>query len=127
MAETTAYFGNIANQLITQNTNQARAGISYANLLAGQTPWSLVYSLGSAGLDVVQGGAAYVLQSVANTDTQGGQAMISTMIEARNQALLGNAGIQTDIIVSDQYPQPVANVGNSQYTTSQASSQIIIG
>ena len=127
VAETTAYFGNIANQLITQNTNQALAGISYANLLAGQTPWSLVYSLGSAGLDVVQGGAAYVLQSVANTDTQGGQAMISTMIEARNQALLGNAGIQTDIIVSDQYPQPVANIGNNQYTTSQASSQIIIG
>ena len=127
VAETTAYFDIIANQLATQNTNQALAGISYANLLAGQTPWSLVYSLGSAGLDVVQGGAAYVLQSVANTDTQGGQAMISTMIEARNQALLGNAGIQTDIIVSDQYPQPVANIGNNQYTTSQASSQIIIG
>jgi hypothetical protein len=127
VAETTAYFGNIANQLVTQNYNQALAGISYANLLAGQKPWSLVYSLGTAGLDIVQGGAAYVLQSVANTNTQGGQAIISTMLEARNQALLNTSGIQTDIIVSDQYPQPVANVGNSQYTTAEASSQIIIG
>ena len=127
VSATTAYFGNIANQLATQNTNQALAGISYANLLAGQKPWSLVYSLGPAGLDIVEGGTAYILQSVANTNTQGGQAIISTMLEARNQARLNTAGIQTDIIVSDQYPQPVANVGNSQYTTSQASSQIIIG
>ena len=127
VAATTAYFGNIANQLATQTTNQALAGISYANLLAGQKPWSLIYSLGPAGLDIVEGGTAYVLQSVANTNTQGGQAIISTMLEARNQARLNTAGIQTDIIVSDQYPQPVANVGNSQYTTSQASSQIIIG
>jgi hypothetical protein len=126
VAKTTAYFDIISGQLQTQKNNLASAGISFANLLAGQKPWSLVYSLGPAGLDVVEGGAAYVLQSVANTNTQGGQAIISTMIEARNQTLLSNAGIQTDIIISDQYPQPRANLGNNQYTTAQASSQIII-
>jgi hypothetical protein len=126
VAITTALFNKIANQLSAQNTNQALAGISYANLLAGQKPWSLVYNLGSIGLDIVEGGPAYVLQSVANTNTQSGQAIISTMLEARNQSLLGNAGVQTDITISDQYPQPTANLGNNQYTTTQASSQIII-
>jgi hypothetical protein len=125
-ANTTAYFNIISNQLVTQQNNLALAGVSFANLLAGQKPWSLVYNLSSAGLDVVEGGAAYVLQSIANIDTQGGQAIISTMIQARNQARLNQAGIQTDIIISDQYPQPEANLGNNQYTTSQASSQIII-
>jgi hypothetical protein len=126
VANTTAYFNTISSQLQTQTTNLELAGVSFANLLAGQKPWSLVYNLSSDGLDVTEGGAAYVLQSIANTDTQGGQAIISTMIQARNQARLNQSGIQTDIIISDQYPQPEANLGNNQYTTTQASSQIII-
>jgi len=85
-----------------------------------------VYSLGPNGLDVAEGGAAYVLQSVADTNTQGGQAMISTMREARNQARLNTAGMQTDIIISDQYPEPEADLGDTQYTVSQAAGQKII-
>ena len=126
VANTTTYFNIICNQLETQNINLAKAGVSFPNILAGQTPWSLVYSLASNGLEVVEGGSAYVLQSIANTDTQGGQAMVSTMREARNQARLSTAGMQTDIIVSDQYPEPGADLGDTQYTTSQAASQKII-
>ena len=125
-ANTTAYFNIISNQLATQQTNLALAGVSFANLLAGQQAWSLVYNLSSIGLDVVEGGGAYVMQSVANTDTQGGQAIVSTMREARNQARLNTAGMQTDIIVSDQYPEPEANLGDTQYTTAQAAGQKII-
>jgi hypothetical protein len=125
-ANTTAYFNIISNQLATQQTNLDLAGVSFANLLAGQQAWSLVYNLSSIGLDVVEGGGAYVMQSVANTDTQGGQAIISTMREARNQARLNTAGMQTDIIVSDQYPEPEANLGDTQYTTTQAAGQKII-
>jgi hypothetical protein len=126
VAATTAYFDVISQQLVNQNANLTAAGVSYANLLSGQKPWSLVYSLGTNGLDIVEGGAAYVLQSVANTDTQGGQAMVSTMREARNQARLNLAGLQTDITVSNQYPQPAANLGNVQYNVVQASDQKII-
>lgn len=125
-ANTTAYFNIISNQLVTQQTNLALAGVSFANLLAGQQAWSLVYNLASIGLDVVEGGGAYVMQSVANTDTQGGQAIVSTMREARNQARLSTAGMQTDIIVSDQYPEPEANLGDTQYNVSQAAGQKII-
>ena len=126
VAKTTAYFDIISGQLQTQKINLAKAGVSFANILPGQQAWSLVYNLASNGLDVVEGGSAYVLQSVANTNTQGGQAMISTMREARNQARLNTAGMQTDIIISDQYPEPRANLGDTQYTTAQAASQKII-
>jgi hypothetical protein len=126
VANTTANFNTICNQLETQNTNLALAGVSFANLVAGQQAWSLVYNLSTTGLEVVEGGPAYVLQSVANTNTQGGQAIVSTMREARNQNRLGLAGMQTDITISDQYPEPRANLGNTQYTVAQATSQKII-
>jgi hypothetical protein len=126
VAATTAYFDIISNQLVTQNANLAAAGVNFTYLVGGQKPWSMVTSLGSYGLDVTEGGQAYVLQSVANTNTQGGQAIVSSMIEARNQARLSTAGIQTDITISDQYPQPTANLGTVQYTVAQASGQKII-
>jgi hypothetical protein len=104
----------------------ARADIQFGNLLPNTVPWSLVYNLASDGLDIVEGGTAYVLQSVANTATQGGQAMISTMREARNQVRLNSAGMQTDITISDEYAEPEADLGTTQYTVAQATSQKII-
>jgi hypothetical protein len=126
VAATTAYFDVISQKLVNQNANIAAAGIVYANLVAGQQPWGLVSGLSTNGLNIVEGGPAYVLQSVAVTSTQGGQAIISTMRESRNQNRLNQAGIQTDIIVSDQYPEPPANLGTAQYTVAQATSQKII-
>ena len=126
VAETTANFTVICNQLLTEQTNLALADVQFANLVPGIQPFGLVYSLASNGLDVVEGGTAFVLQSVANTATQGGQAIISTMREARNQELLNSAGMQTDILISDQYPEPEADLGTTQYTVTQAVSQKII-
>ena len=126
VAETTANFTVICNQLLTEKVNLALADIQFANLLPGIQPFGLVYSLASNGLDVVEGGTAFVLQSVANTATQGGQAIISTMREARNQELLNAAGMQTDILISDQYPEPAADLGTAQYSVAQAVSQKII-
>jgi hypothetical protein len=48
------------------------------------------------------------------------------MREARNQARLSAAGMQTDIVVSDQYPEPQADLGTTQYTVAQATAQKII-
>ena len=126
VAETTANFTVISNQLLTEKVNLALADVQFANLVPGIQPFGLVYSLASNGLDVVEGGTAFVLQSVANTATQGGQAIISTMREARNQELLNAAGMQTDILISDQYPEPVADLGTTQYTVTEAVSQKII-
>ena len=126
VANTTANVNIICNQLETQNINLALASVDFANLLPGQQAWSLVYNLASTGLEVVEGGPAYVLQSIANTDTQGGQAIISTMRESRNQNRLNIAGMQTDITISDHYPEPKADLGTAQYTVAQAAGQKII-
>ena len=126
VANTAANFNIICDQLQTQDTNLTKAGVNFANLVPGIQPWSLVYNLSSTGLEVVEGGPAYVLQSVANINTQGGQAIISTMREARNQARLSAAGMQTDITISDQYPEPRADLGTTQYTVAQAAGQKII-
>ena len=126
VGNTTANFTVISNQLLNEQINLALADIQFANLVPGIQPFGLVYSLASNGLDVVEGGSAFVLQSVANTATQGGQAIISTMREARNQELLNAAGMQTDILISDEYPEPAADLGTAQYTVSQAVSQKII-
>jgi hypothetical protein len=123
VANTTAEFGNICVQIITENTNLALADVQFANLLANQTPWSLVYGLAADGLDTTEGGSAYVLQSLANLSTQGGQAIIATMREARNQARLSTAGLETDITVSDTGPTPQADLGRGEYTAAEASDQ----
>jgi len=126
VANTTANFNIICDQLETQNINLTLASVDFSNVIPGLQAWSLVYNLASTGLEVVEGGPAYVLQSIANTDTQGGQAIISTMRESRNQNRLNIAGMQTDITISDQYPEPEADFGTTQYTVAQATGQKII-
>lgn len=126
VSNTTGAFGNICVQIITENLNLARANINFANLLANQTPYSLVTSLPSYGLDTTEGGTAFVLQSLSNTATQGGQAIIATMRQARNQQRLESAGIGTDITVSSVGPEPQANLSTGIYTPSEASAQKII-
>lgn len=125
VAQTTANFNDISTQIVNENTNLALAGVVLADLVVGQQPFSLVTGLPSDGRDTTEGGAAYVMQSLA-TNTQGGQAIISTMREARNQDRLSSAGIITDIIVSDELAEPQADLGTSQYTVAQATSQKII-
>jgi hypothetical protein len=90
------------------------------------TPMGLVTGLPSYGQDTNEGGAAYVMESLANVSSIGGQAIISTMREARNQDRLSAAGITTDIIVSDELAEPQADLGTGQYTVAQATSQKII-
>lgn len=119
-------WNSIANSIVTEQNFCASADIVFANLTPNTQAWSLVYGLSTDGLDITEGGSAFVLQSVANLSTQGGQAMISTMREARNQARLSSVGIQTDIIVSDEYPEPPADLGQTQYTTQQAVNNKII-
>jgi hypothetical protein len=125
VAQTTTNFNNMSTQIVNENINLALAGVVLADLVVGQQPFSLVTGLASDGRDTTEGGAAYVIQSLA-TNTQGGQAIISTMREARNQDRLSAAGITTDIIVSDEVAEPQADLGTSQYTVAQATSQKII-
>jgi len=119
-------WSNIASQLVIQNATQAQAGIVYANLIPGVAPTSLASDIGQYGLDTAVGGAAWLFDSIANTSTQGGQAIVSSMREARNQELLSRSGVGTDIVVDDVVPTPQISVSPGQYTVSEAESQKII-
>jgi len=126
VAQTTTNFNNMCSQIILEDTNLELAGVVLADLVVGQQPMSLVTGLPSDGRDTAEGGAAYIMQSLANVNSIGGQAIISTMREARNQDRLGSAGIITDIVISDEVPEPQADLGTGQYTVAQATSQKII-
>lgn len=119
-------WANIASQIVQENNNVVLAQIDFANLTPGVQPIGLVTNLSQYGVETVEGGAAYYMESIANTQTQGGQAMISTMRESRNQVRLNAASIETTIIVSDEVPEPQADLSSGQYTVSQAVNNKII-
>jgi hypothetical protein len=119
-------WANISLQIINSDQNLILAGVNFANLQPNLQPTGLVFGLPDYGLDTVEGGAAFVMESLAQTSTIGGQAIVSTMREARNQVRLATAGIETDIIVSDVIVEPQATLSSGEYTASEAASQKII-
>lgn len=119
-------WANISLQIINSDQNLVLAGVDFANLQPNLQPTGLVFGLPDYGLDTVEGGAAFVMESLAQTNTIGGQAIVSTMREARNQIKLAGAGIETDIIVSDIIAEPQATLSSGEYTASEAASQKII-
>jgi hypothetical protein len=126
VAQTNTNWANISIQADLVNQNLALAQVDFANLQPNLQPTGLVYGLTDYGLDTTEGGAAFFMESIAQTSTIGGQAIISTMREARNQIRLSGAGIETDIIVSDVVVEPQATLSSGQYTVSEAASQKII-
>jgi hypothetical protein len=119
-------WSNMAAQIAGEITIFPKAGGSFENLTSGLVPNSLVTGLPYYGLDTAVGGTAWFFESIADVSTQGGQAVISTMREARNQLKLQLARIQTDIVVDDVVPEPQATLSSGQYTVSEAVAQKII-
>ena len=130
-------FDAMADQLTINVTNCQAAGldignivndISNANLVSNDasSTLSLVTSLHDIGLDVTEGGSAQWFESVANTGTVTGQAVIASMREGRNIAVLSAVGINLDTQLPDVNPNPVLanNLGNAQYSVSQAQANI---
>ena len=118
-------FANIGAQLDRETVNLQLAAVDFANLTPGLQPIGLVLNLPVYGEDTVEGGAAYILQSVANNQSQGGQAVVATMRESRNVRKLAAAGITTNTALSDVVVQPQAPLGRGDYTVSQATGNII--
>ena len=126
VAQSTVAFSIMAAQLVRENTNLAHVPISFSQVTPGIPPLPLVDNLKSYGLDGAKGGAAYLLEALATMATRGGQAVVSTMREGRNLARLSEAGIVTDILVSDVGLEPPAPLSSGNYTVDQAIAQIII-
>jgi len=126
VAQSTVAFSTMAAQLVREKTNLAQVPISFSQVTPGIPPLPLVDNLKAYGLDGANGGAAYLLEALATMATRGGQAVVSTMREGRNLARLSEAGIVTDILVSDVGLEPPAPLSSGNYSVDQAIAQIII-
>jgi hypothetical protein len=136
-AQSNADTDAMANQLAINVTNSLAAGIDIgnvvndianANLVANSvsTALGLTSRLHEIGLDVTTGGAAQFFDSTANLSTVTGQAVIASMREGRNIAVLNAVGIQLDTQLPDVNPDPsiANNISQGQYTVSEARANI---
>lgn len=109
-------------------TAQTNASIDYATLpTTAQLPvTAFVAGLDQQGTDTEVGMSAQYLQSVANTATQSGQALVGVLRESRNDAAMNAAGVGHDNQVPDQptTTPPQADLGDSNYTVSEARTYI---
>lgn len=128
-----------AQQLVLNVNNCTAAGIDIgnvvndianANLVANSvsTVLGLTSQLHDLGLDVTEGGTAQFFENIANTSTLSGQAVIASMREGRNIAVLNAAGIQLDTQLVDVNPNTTVanNLQDAQYSVAQAQANITI-
>jgi len=132
-------YNAMATQLLYNQNNCLRAGLNIANIVnninnANLVPNSVSTSLGLAsrlhdiGTDIATGGSAQFFQSIANTSNLSGQAVIASMREGRNIAVLNAVGIQLDTQLVDVNANSTVanNLDFGQYTAAQAQANIII-
>lgn len=128
-----------AQQLVLNVNNSIAAGIDIGNVVnnianANLVPNSISTVLGltsqlhEIGLDVSTGGAAQFFENVANTSNLTGQAVIASMREGRNIAVLNAVGIQLDTQLVDVNPNTTIanNLQDAQYSVVQARANVII-
>jgi hypothetical protein len=132
-------FSATAQQLVLNVDNCIAAGIDIGNVVndpanANLVPNSVSTVLGLAsqlhdiGLDVTEGGAAQFFENTANTNVLAGQAVIASMREGRNIAVLNAVGIQLDTQLVDVNPDTTVanNLQDGQYSVPEARANIII-
>ena len=132
-------YNAMAQQLLTNQNNCIQAGIDIGNVVndianANLVPNSVSTVLGltsrlhDIGTDISQGGSAQFFQSVANANVLSGQAVIASMREGRNIAVLNAVGIQLDTQLVDVNANTTVanNLDFGQYTVAQAQANIII-
>ena len=128
-----------AQQLVLNVNNCIAAGIDIGNVVndpananlvsnSVSTVLGLASQLHDIGLDVTEGGAAQFFENIANTSNLPGQAVIASMREGRNIAVLNAVGIVLDTQLVDVNANTTVanNLQDGQYSAEQARANIII-
>ena len=122
-------FTNMASSLVSENTNLSLASIDIPNLpTTGRGPiMSFVQSLPNYGLNTEENGPSQFLETVADLDTQGGQAIVACLREGRNVAALSavNVGVDTNIPAAPSAVPPQANLIPSTYSDAEAAKLVV--
>lgn len=122
-------FDSMAQAIVSENSliNQAEIDFVAIPLVSSKYSSVFVQNLFSYALDIENNGPAQYIESIANLADIGGQALVATMRQARNNTVLTTVGIVPNNTV-DQIIAPgteVANLLPSNYTTQQAANLII--
>lgn len=123
-----AYANDITwqDQLGREYLNRQRMDLAVTTLPAtDQVAISLAQGLASYGEDTSFGGAAMWFERVVDYNSLGGQSVIAAMREGRNNRRLSDAGIQQDGAISTEGLEEPGVLLTSQYTESEANSQVI--
>ena len=122
-------FTDMASSLSTENTNLSLASIDIPNLLTtGRGPiMSFVQSLPNYGVNTQENGPSQFLETVADLNTQGGQAIVACLREGRNIAALNavNVGVDTNIPATPATVPPQANLIPSTYSDAEAANLVV--
>lgn len=122
-------FDSMTQSIISENDFLNLADIDLVTIPTLSTKYSsaFIQSLFSYALDVENNGPAQYIESIANLADIGGQALVATMRQARNNTVLNTVNIVPNNTV-DQLIAPgteVANLLPSTYTTQQAANLIV--
>jgi hypothetical protein len=122
-------FTDMASSLSTENINLSLASIDIPNLLTtGRGPiMSFVQSLPNYGVNTQYNGPSQFLETVADLNTQGGQAIVACLREGRNLAALNavNVGVDTNIPATPATVPPQANLIPSTYSDAEAADLVV--
>lgn len=122
------YFNDMAVHLAKEFELQELAGLVFDDLIANEKTSvnSLIYSLPAYGLDTEVGGTSDFIAQVTDSTTQGGQAILATLREGRNQAVLDESGVGTNSQVppAPQTIPPQISLSNTEYTSQEAKNKI---
>lgn len=122
-------FTAIGNQLALEASQQNKATILIEQLIGNsQTSLqSLVLALPSYGKDTEAGMAAQILETIADTATAGGQAVVGSLREGRTGQSLDAAGVASANKVNGDPPNvpPQADLSPTRYTSAQAQAKLI--
>lgn len=122
-------FNSMAQSIISENDflNSAEIDLVSIPIVSSKYSASFIQNLFSYALDVETNGPAQYIESIANLADIGGQALVASMRQARNNTVLNTVGIVPNNTV-DQLVAPgteVANLLPSTYTTQQAANLIV--
>jgi hypothetical protein len=122
-------FTNMAVSLTLERTNLSLATIDIGTLpTTGRGPiLGFVQNLPNYGLNTEENGPSQFLETVADLNTQGGQAIVACLREGRNAAFLNavNIGLDTSIPVAPSEVPPQANLIPSTYSEAEAANLVV--
>lgn len=122
-------FNSMSQSIVSQNTTLNLANIVLPEIpeVSAQYSSAFIQTVFSYGTNVEVNGPAQYLEAIANLSDIGGQALVASMRQGRNNVVLTTVGVVPNNTV-DPVVTPgteVANLLPSTYTTQQAANLII--